>query len=385
MKPMPIRLRIAGLASLAFVLVLHGCGGGVGTGGTGTFAQGPITGFGSIVVNGVHFDERAARIEDDDGSPRPASGLQLGMTVQVQAGPVSTLGAVATATASVVRVERALVGPASDVDAAAGRFTVLGQPVAATPDTVVDDRLAGGLAGLGDADRVEVHGSFDVANAGFVATRVGPAPAQAASQVAGPASQVDPVARTLRIGSQTYSFASLGGSGPANGAQVRLTLRGDRDSSGRWVVSSQGGAGPAPAEGVQLELRSLVQSVASPVRFTVDGLVVDASTARIDGTVTVGARAKVSGAMRSGVLVATRVSVESGGAQEFEIKGTVTALDAAARTFRLRDTTVGYARADLQFIGGSAAQLAVGRKVEVRGRLSADRSVLEATRIEFDD
>ena len=58
-------------------------GGGVGSEGTGSFSSsfgiGPITGFGSIVVNGVHYDERSATVLDDDGNAAAHSALALGM------------------------------------------------------------------------------------------------------------------------------------------------------------------------------------------------------------------------------------------------------------------------------------------------------------------
>ena len=67
-----------------------GGGGGVDTGGTGatvsSYSVGRISGFGSIVVNGVHFDESGASIVDDDGAPHRRDELQLGMTVNVDAG-----------------------------------------------------------------------------------------------------------------------------------------------------------------------------------------------------------------------------------------------------------------------------------------------------------
>ena len=56
-----IALMFAGLVALLTAL-LGGCGGGVGSEGTGSFASGTISGFGSIIVNGVHFDERAAQV-----------------------------------------------------------------------------------------------------------------------------------------------------------------------------------------------------------------------------------------------------------------------------------------------------------------------------------
>jgi hypothetical protein len=68
----------------------------------------------------------------------------------------------------------------------------------------------------------------------------------------------------------------------------------------------------------------------------------------------------------------------------FELKGTPAQLDTAARRFVLRGVTVSYAGAS--FDKGSAATL-VGYTgtVEVKGRLSADRQVLEASTVAFKD
>jgi hypothetical protein len=384
MKALDRIVRPALAAWLAIVLLA--CGGGVGTGGTGTFAEGPITGFGSIVVNGVHFDESTARIEDDDGAPLGAAALRLGMVVQVQAGPIDEVGGVRTAQATLVRVSRALVGPVVAVDVADARFAVLGQTVQATADTVFDERLANGVAGLQSAPTVEVYASFDAATGRYVATRVAPAPRPEA-KVAGPATRIDLVSHTVQIGGQSYSFAAIGSlAGVAEGAQLSVTLQGGLDGAGHWIVSGQGSSGPEPSEAQQVDVRGLVQAVASPTRFTVEGRVVDSATARVDGEVAVGASVKVSGVLRDGVLVASRVNVDNRASpQLFEVKGAVGGLDTARRRFIVRGTTISYAAADVQFVGGGAAQLAPGRKVEVQGRLSADRSVLEATRITFDD
>ncbi len=72
--------------------MLGGCGGGVDSGGTGgasTYASGPINGFGSIVVNGVHFDDSTGSISDDDGNARNRSDLQLGMVVETRGAAIS--------------------------------------------------------------------------------------------------------------------------------------------------------------------------------------------------------------------------------------------------------------------------------------------------------
>ena len=58
-------------------------------------------------------------------------------------------------------------------------------------------------------------------------------------------------------------------------------------------------------------------------------------------------------------------------------------MNAAQATITVRGVTVSTARTDLRFDGGSAADLQVGRAVEVRGGLAADGRTLEATRIRF--
>ena len=100
-----------------------------------------------------------------------------------------------------------------------------------------------------------------------------------------------------------------------------------------------------------------------------------------------GAQVEVEGRMRDGVLVAHEVELESphaGAPDGFELHGSISALDAANGSFMLRGVRVSYAGNPV-YEDGSAASLANGRRVEVKGRLSADRSVLQASVIEFED
>ena len=120
-------------AVLAALLVssIGGCGGGVGTEGTGTFSSvgsGPITGFGSIVVSGVRYDDSAASVSDDDGNGRSRDQLALGMVVDVEGGAVTTAadGVTLSATATTVRTRRALLGPAGAIHLAGASLRVLG-------------------------------------------------------------------------------------------------------------------------------------------------------------------------------------------------------------------------------------------------------------------
>lgn len=386
-------LLISGLAAL-LLGSLPGCGGGVGSEGTGSFASsgsfasGTITGYGSIIVNGVHFDETSAQRQDDDGQALSSDQLALGMVVEVSGGPITT-GADGTprAVALTVRANRLLVGPVAAPDAAAGRLTVLGQTVLVTADTVFDESLAG-WAGLTPGRVVTVYGFYDNTRSAYVATRLAPSASSASTgwRVSGPVAAVDAQSRSFTLGSQTYSTAALaGGAVPTAGTVVRLDIAASQPGDdGRWTPSSaQRSDGSAPQDREGAELDGLVSALPAATRFVVNGVTVDASAATLSGSLRLGAKVEVSGALRAGVLVASRVEVSGDGAKPFELSGSITSLDRQAQTFVLRGSTVSYARSDLRFDGGSAAQLVVNGQVKVEGVLSADRTRLEATRIQF--
>lgn len=378
-------LLVAALGAL-LLAALPGCGGGVGGEGTGSFASGTISGYGSIIVNGVHFDEAVAERLDDEGKALASEDLALGMVVQVSAGAIQTdASGRQSAVARSVRTQRALVGPLSGApDLAAGRLSVLGQTVLVSADTVFDARLAGGLAGLAEGQRIEVYGFYDVSRAAFSATRIAPA-AVAGAWVSGPVLGVDTGSGSVTLGGQRYTLAAgTSLSGLNAGSVVRLDLAATGTGS-HWELRARSladGAMPSDRDGAELD--GLVGALLSPTRFVVNGVTVDSASAQVDGEVVVGARVAVGGALRNGVLQAATVRVLGAGVRQFELNGSVSSLDAAAQRFVLRGTTVSFARVDLRIDGGSLAALAVGRRLRVEGVLSADRTVLEATRIRFD-
>ena len=107
------------LRAALLLLVLTACG-GVETGGTGAgaYVQGPITGFGSVIVAGVRFDDSGARVEDADGVRRDRDELRLGMLVEVESGPIGDDGSGGRlATATRVRLASELLGPVGIVAA----------------------------------------------------------------------------------------------------------------------------------------------------------------------------------------------------------------------------------------------------------------------------
>lgn len=381
------------LLALCAAATLASCGGGVGSGGTGGFASGPITGFGSVIVGGVRFDDSTASVEDADGGRRSREELRLGMTVEIDSGAIST-GASgssgSSATARSIRFESEMTGLVGALDLAGSSFTLLGQRVTVDASTVFDDRLDGGLASLRVAQALEVYAVYDPAGARYRATRIEPATAALGLRLRAPLAQVDTAAQTLRIGSTVYSYA--GASVPGNlaaGQFVRLRLALVVLPTPRWVVQSFGTAQqPLPdADGVKVE--GLISTFTSASVFSVGGRAVDASGASFpDGSagLAAGVRVEVEGLLRAGTLRASKVEIVSDDEvrdRGFELTGAISAVNPAQATIVLRGVTVSTARSDLRFDNGTAANLAVGVSVELRGVLAADRRTLEATRIKF--
>ena len=386
-------------ALLAATVLAVGCGGGsdsgVGAGGTGSplsFAQGPITGFGSIIVNGVHFDDSGASVVDDDGNALSnTQSLRLGTVVDVQGGVV-TDGATA---ASAIHVHVDLVGPVTAAyDATTGRLGVLGQPVRVQAITALDG-FSGGVAAVPVGSVVAVSSLYDKATGVYVATRIDPAPSAPHFAIRGAPAAVDTAAHTFTIGTEVFGYGSL--APPASfaaGQLLRAVLAKSVDSHGRRVVSAFGQAVPTLPDGRSGALDGVVDSATDATHFFVSGVSVDASGATVTpagSAIAVQSRVQVRGTVVAGVLVASSVEVDAsndgeddhGGSDgRFQIVGAIVSLDTAHQTLTMRGpTTVSYATA--AFSKGTSADLAVGQAIEVKGNLSPDGSEVIATQIKF--
>jgi Domain of unknown function (DUF5666) len=387
---------VAGLvaAMLAAGAFLAGCGGGVGTGGTGvgSYTVGAITGFGSIIVNDVRYDDTAANVLDSDDGSRSSSELKLGMTVEVEGDTIGTDSSGSRAAkATRIRFGSELLGAVQSVDAAAGRLTVLGQTVVVAADTVLDEGLSLGLASLTVGSLVEVYAQIDASTGQYVATRIERASSAPFYKLRGLVSAVDSAARTLRIGQTTVLWSAVG-SVPGDlavGQLVRLQLVPAPDANGRWVAQAFGTALRAPPDQPETEFKGLITAFASAQSFSVNGLPVNASSASFPDGVSglrLGARVEISGRSVAGVLIADKVSIESESKikeRGFEFKGPITALDTTAQTITVRNQVISTARSDLRFDNGVRSDLKLNRDVEVKAQLATSGTRLEATRIVF--
>jgi hypothetical protein len=383
-------------------LLAGGCGGtdiaGVGSGGTGqmaaSFSTGPISGFGSVIVNGVKYDDSAASIVDDLGIARSLGQLSIGMVVEVEgtSDDVTGLGA-----ASLIRIVSELKGTVDAIDTANGTLTVLGVLVRVLPATVWDDTR--GLGALAVGDLVEVYGFYDTAAAAIRASRVEKRPVSeaAAFKLRGPVAALSTATRSFRVGGLTIEYGSAA-SLPANladGMLVRLTGA-NRPRGGVWRPDRIATATADFASVVATaRLDGTISGVQSAARFTLAGLQVDAGGAVFTGGTAAslrdGVRLRVVGAVSGRTVRARSVEIREGGGSsaedgaedEAEVKGTI------VRFGRISDFTVRDPAGRLFLVDGSVADdrdgtakdLKVGTVVEVRGRRG---TVLLASRIEIE-
>jgi Domain of unknown function (DUF5666) len=266
-----------------------------GTGGTGISVLGPISGFGSVVINGVHYDESGARITLD-GAGAGSGALRLGMVADVQ-GTRAADGL--TGVAQSIDIWSIAQGVVSDVGA--GRFTVMGMTIALRSSTFVD------IAGPSVGQKVVVWGlQADASGSQWVATRVDGA-----------------------SGDRSVVTGSVVGSGDGRSINgVRLT--GDRAQElsggviyrveGEWHADEQElevssarrvDVRRDTSPGKVVEIEGVVTSPLSGGFFTLGSVRVDASAvAGAAAALRVGQEIEVYGRWQGSVLVASKLETE---------------------------------------------------------------------------
>lgn len=414
-------------ACLAFLLSACGGGGDSGSaaGGTATgagsssgataYAAGPVTGLGSVIVNGIRYDDSSARVLNDDNVELSGSNRRLKVGMQVEVGSGAVDDSAARAKAETIRIGSELVGTVErvtlDASGQVQSFVLLGQTVLVQrPGTAVDDSLAGGFAAIKVGALLEVHASFN--GSAYVASFIeGRAPgAVSRYKVRGVITAVDPTARTFVIGGATFSSAGLTASTLTAPLAVGTLVRVD------VATGAVAGAGPLQALAVRsgsrssnsvvgagavgdARLRGTITQALAASSFELDGV-----TVRVDGSTRFdagslanllkGAVVDVRGVLQGGVLVASRISlrkadndVRAGGGIDdvggIELHGTASAIDLTANRFTLTHSsgtayTVTYTL-DFDAIVSSAP------KLEVKGTLGADGRSIQAVRIQRED
>ena len=358
-----------------------------------SFAYGPISGFGSIIVNGVRFDDSSSSIssEDDDDSltHRSSSDLKLGMVTAIQGGPIMSDGSGHHSRARDIRFGSELVGPVVGTpDVANKRFTLLGQTVQVGDRTIFDNSSMPALASINDisaGDVLEVHGVFNATSNAYDATRIERKSGATRFKIRGAVAAL--TASTFKIGSELISYpAGLKLPNPfAEGQIVRVKLLPTKDAAtGAWVatriksgVSSMGDHGEA-------EVKGTVTAFNSRSDFTVSGISVDASNATIyPASLGKDAFVEVEGTMVNNKLIAKKVKLEdnrSSDSGDFEFHGRVTGLNTERTRFTVHGTTLAINDATAFIRGASRLTLTNNMCVEVRAN-----ATMLATEVKLDN
>lgn len=389
--PVPRRRVLATLLAGAGVVVLPACGGGGGsiagvdTGGTGSFTSGRISGFGSVIVQGIRFEDNAARIADDDDEAkvfRPED-LRLGMVVRIQAGAVTpgSGGVLPSATATAISIESQVKGRV-EAKTAPDTLVVFGQTVRVDAATVFEDTS---FAAIVVGDILEVSGFADV-NGDITATRIEREGAANEFKVRGVITGLDSVAKTFRIGAATFNYAAATRlpATLADGQFVRVRTQTVQNAAGQWPVTRID-----VREAVEDRNEAEVEGILVPSGggFTVNGIVIDTSRLPAGTVLPVGEFVEVEGALVNGVLVASKIELEDENEdRDVDVRGSVSGLNTGAQTFVVRELTFHYTPGSTQEKDGTiAANLVNGANVRVRGTLPAGGTGnIEATEIDFD-
>lgn len=486
-SPTPTWRRALAASMLSTLALLTACGGGgtstPSSGSASGQALGTVTGFGSVIVDGVRYDDRSARLSIDTESGAPDD---RGGTVTVKLGQRVTLefsGSDDSPAAGRVAVSAEVVGRVSAIApdlVIAGQIVRTNEDAATGPVTVYE-----GFASKADiqvADRAEVHGTPSLVNGQIViqASRIERKPtADAWIRVAGSVGnlasdgsrfslggltvQVDtraggtrivPASGTLANGQrvvvwstgaavnnsvtasivriqrgQTQGSQEIRLSGPitdctapcagsfkvggtpvkadgsgvdfrngtaadlANGRWVEI--RGSLDAAGQTLVATRVSLRERDSSLAQTRLRGSISDYVDAANFKVRGVPVTTDSATRIGTgcpspLANGTLVEVLGRITPTQVLATSITCfAASDGFTVEAKGSIATVDAAARSFTfsagsgsLESLTVKWDDST-SFDDGTAAQLAAGRRVEVKGTISA--GVLTARSIEFED
>lgn len=385
--------------TVGLAAVLVACGGG---GGGGVVAgidrlgvtSGTITGFGSIIVNGVEYETNSSTHFSIDDNPGGQDDLRVGQQVTIR---WSSSDDGVTRTADDVAYDSVVKGPITtgSINLAAGSFAVLGQTVLVDVTTSFGSTIVpNSLEGLVEGDVVEVSGLID-ATGDVRATRVERKPAGGEYEVRGVVAAATGSTFVINSLVVDYTSATLrdfddGTIDAGDFVEAKGTAINGQGQLVATEVESESGDLPTGSPGDDAEVEGYIRDYVSVASFRVAGVTVDASGAVFeDGSaVSLANNVKVEaegGFNAAGVLVARKVEFKtgtSGGAVDSRLTARVDSVNAGARRLVVLGVTVTVDSAtrledksDAEVVPFSLASLSAGDYVEVRGASAGDGTV----------
>ena len=377
--------------------ILAGCGGGGDSGstGSGSFASGPITGFGSIIVNGVRFDDSSAKVsseDDDNGESRDRSELKLGMVVDVQGGGTTSDDSGRHGKANEIHFGSEIVGPveagSKTSSATGGSFKILGQTVVVSDTTVFDNSLPNRLGSIADNAILEVHGLIDPSTKEYKATRIEPKANAAFFKIRGTISDLKPADKTFMIGTELISFAAASSvpSTLKDGDVVRVKLQTTKVSGQPWVATKVKSGVRKVEDHDEAEVKGLVTDLsADGKKFNIGPHAVDATAVANLVKLSNSSFVEVEGSIVGGILVARKVELEDNnkeGANEFEFHRKITSVE--GKVISLGETKISWDDQTQFLKGATATDLKAQACVEIKA-VGTATTMLRAVRIKLDN
>jgi hypothetical protein len=336
---------------MAMVAVLPGCGdggssqvAGIDRGGIRGGAVGTVSGFGSVIVNGVHYETGGAVI-NVNGLTATEADLEIGYVVVIQA-DIPGDGSAPEATS--IDFSHDVIGSLSAVDVVENRATVLGQMVKVDDSTTygpgISPASVDGLALLPAGQILQISGLVGIGGE-ILATRIDLGAAGAELEIVGIVANLDAAAGKLEIGGlvvdyQGANLEGFAGGQPENGDRVEAegTLL---NMAGELIATDLELKEPGSdfEEDDQLEVEGLITAFASVNSFSVSGIpvITNAATEYSGGDESMLAsniRVEVEGRLdSSGVLVAEEVEFRSDG--DLRVEALAGEINAVAGTLEI--------------------------------------------------
>ena len=359
-------------------------------------SHGTITGFGSVIVNGVRFDTSNATFTID-GQLGTQNDLSAGDVVLVQ-GTIDSSHV--DGNAESVSFDDNVEGPIDSIDLGNRSLVVLGQTVLVNDGTSFDDAIAGrSLASLSMGDVVEVSG-FVNASGDIVATRIERKQSGGEFEVTGVVQNLNSADLRFNINALIVDYSTAMINDFATGMPSdgdRVEVEGMSFGPGGELVATE-----VEFKGLEIdlddvdrvEIEGLITRFVSATDFDVAGqpTTTNAQTKFEHGTaadLALNLEVEVEGQIVSGILVADEVEFHR--PHNIRIEATVDSVDVAGNTLTLLGITVvvnavtrfeDHSSADLETFG--LGDINGGDFLEIRGFEEPSGTVV-ATRVERDD
>lgn len=308
-----------------------------GTGDTAS-AYGTVTGFGSIYVNGIHFDTTGAAIEID-GEPALEADLAIGMVVEVRGTYDETLK---QGDALTVRADRLLLGTITDLnpyDWSRKSIDLLGQRVYVSEQAAFSNTE---FASLSEGDAVSISGyigSDGLIHASFIRHEQ---PHNGRIEIEGYITELNTTSQTFAIRNQTVRYAEaefVQGLASHLAAGARVEVRGqllENNTLQAASVQFKQRSIISPASLATIE--GMVRERVSDTLLRVNDTLIDITQAQLEpaGTIEVGMHVIARGRLVGAQMLAERMVVK---AQQHDlIKGTISDINPDELTFTVLDT-----------------------------------------------